>query len=80
VKSKVKVMLIIFFDTKGLCSKNSPWQAKQSITHTTVTLYGDCVKMSEDFAPNFDNKKTVYCITTKHRLTLPFSPGNILPK
>jgi hypothetical protein len=50
------------------------WQAKQQILHTTVTFYGDCVKMSEDFAPNFGAGTTVCCITT-HRLTLPFSPG-----
>jgi hypothetical protein len=30
--------------------------------------------MWEDFAPNFGDKITGYCITTKHRLTLPFSP------
>jgi hypothetical protein len=32
---------------------NSSWWAKQSIPHTTMTFYGDCVKMCEDFAPNF---------------------------
>jgi hypothetical protein len=37
--------------------KNSFWQAKYSIPHTTVTIYGDCVKMCEDFDPNFGDKK-----------------------
>jgi hypothetical protein len=41
-----------------LKKKNSFWQAKQSIPHTTVMFNGDCVKMCEDFAPNFDNKRT----------------------
>jgi hypothetical protein len=45
VKSKVKSMFIIFFDIRGLFTKNLSWQAKQSILHTTVTFYGDCAKM-----------------------------------
>jgi hypothetical protein len=32
------------------CYKNSSWQVKQSISYTTVTFYGDCVKICEDFA------------------------------
>jgi hypothetical protein len=46
---------------------NSPWQTKQSIVHTTVTLKGDCVKMGEDFAANFGDKRTGCCITTTRR-------------
>jgi hypothetical protein len=56
VKSKLKSMLIIFFDIKGIVQKNSSWQAKQSIPHTTVMFYGDCVKMCKDFAQNFGDK------------------------
>jgi hypothetical protein len=41
-KSKAKSMLIIFFDIKGLFKKNSSWQAKQAILHTTVMFYSDC--------------------------------------
>jgi hypothetical protein len=42
VKNKVKSMLIIFFDIKGIVlTKNSFWQAKQSIPHTTMTFYSD---------------------------------------
>jgi hypothetical protein len=67
-------MLIIFFD---MFTKNSSWQARQSILHTTVTFYGDCVKICEGFAPNFGDKRTGRCITTTHHLTLPFSPGNV---
>jgi hypothetical protein len=56
VKNKVKSILIIVFDIKGgggFFAEHSSWQAKQSIPHTTVTFYGDCLKMCEDFAPNF---------------------------
>jgi hypothetical protein len=38
-------------------------------------FYDDCVRMCEDFAPNFGNKRTNYCITTVHHLTLPFHQG-----
>jgi hypothetical protein len=36
----------------------------------------DCVKICEDFALNFGHKRSGYCITTTHNLTLPFSPWN----
>jgi hypothetical protein len=36
--------------------------------------------MCEDFAPNFSDKRTSCCITTTHRLTLPFSQGNFFTK
>jgi hypothetical protein len=58
VKSKAKSMFIILFDTKGFFTKNSSWQAKQSILHTTVKFYGDCVKTCEDFVPKFGEKRT----------------------
>jgi hypothetical protein len=63
---------------KSIRTKNLSWQAKQSILHITVMFYGDCVKMCEDFASTFGDKRTGCCITTTHRLTLPFSPGNFL--
>jgi hypothetical protein len=66
--------------SRGLLTKNSFWQAKQLIPHTTVTFYCDCLKMCEDFAPNFSDKRTGCCITTTHRLTLPFSSGNFYQK
>jgi hypothetical protein len=75
VKSEVNSMLLIFFDI----TNNSSWQAKQSIPHTTVTFHGDCVKMCEDLAPKFGEKSS-YCITIKHRLGLPPSAGNFLPR
>jgi hypothetical protein len=37
------------FDIKELLTKNSYWQAKQSIPHITATFYGDCVKNVQRF-------------------------------
>jgi hypothetical protein len=65
-----------FFISRRSFTKNLSWQAKQSISHTTVTFHGDCMKMCKDFAPNFGNKRTDCCSTKIHHLTLPFSPGN----
>jgi hypothetical protein len=56
------------------------FQAKQSIQHTVVTFYDDWTKMCEDFKPNSGDKGTDCCITTPHRLTLPFSPGTFRPQ
>jgi hypothetical protein len=50
-------MLIIFFDIKRIVTKNSSWQVKQPIPNTTVTFYGDCMKICKDFAPNLDDKE-----------------------
>jgi hypothetical protein len=55
--------------------KNLSWQAKQSILHITITFYGNCMKMCEDFTPNFGDKRTGCCTTTPHCLALHFSPG-----
>jgi hypothetical protein len=49
VKSKVKSILIIFFDIKGLVTKNSSWQAKQSFLHVTVTVHDDCLRTCGHF-------------------------------
>jgi hypothetical protein len=66
VKGKLESMLIIFFDVQ-----NSSWRDNKPIPQTTLMLYGDCVKMCEDFASNFgDDKRTGCCVTTTHRLTL----------
>jgi hypothetical protein len=67
VKSKFKSMPINFFGIKGIAHKDSSSQAKQSILHATLTFYGNCVKMCEDFAPNFGDKRTGCCITIAHR-------------
>jgi hypothetical protein len=52
-----KHMLIIFFGMKGIVHKYLSYQAKQSILHTAVMFYGDCMKLCEDIALNFCDKK-----------------------
>jgi hypothetical protein len=64
----------------GLFKRNASWQAKQSIPYTTVTSYGDCIKMCKDFATKFGDNWTGYCITTTHLITLSVSPGKFWPK
>jgi hypothetical protein len=80
VKSKVKSMLSILFDVKGIVCKELSWQAKHLISNTAVMFYCVCIEMCKDFTLNFGNKRTGCCITTMHHFTLPFSPGNFLPK
>jgi hypothetical protein len=61
------------FDIKGiLLTNNSSWQAKQSTLHTTVTFYGDCVKMGRRPCPKL--------LGTKNRPSHLFSPGNFFTK
>jgi hypothetical protein len=71
VKSKVKSMLIIFFDVKEVL-KNFDLADQEPIAHTTVTLSGYYVKVCEDFSPNFGDRRTGCYNTTTHRLTFPF--------
>jgi hypothetical protein len=66
---------IFSLTSKGFFAKNPSSQAKQSIPHTTVMFYGNCVKMCEDFAPNFGDKRTGCCIRATHHLTLLFYQG-----
>jgi hypothetical protein len=42
--------------SRAFLTNNSSWQTKQSIPPTTVTFYGDYMKMCEYFALNFGNK------------------------
>jgi hypothetical protein len=62
-------MIVIFFDIKGIVHKEFI-PAGQTVPHTIVTFYGDCVKMCEDFTPNFGDNRTCCCITTTHNITL----------
>jgi hypothetical protein len=61
---------------RGLFTKDLSWQAKQSALRSTMTFYSNCMKMCENFVPNFGDKRIGCCITTTHYLTLPFSPRN----
>jgi hypothetical protein len=49
------------------------WQAKQSIPYTTVTFCENCMKICEDYAPNFGDRRTACCITTTRRIRSYFS-------
>jgi hypothetical protein len=80
IKSKVKSMLIIFFDNEGIVHKECVLAGQTSVPHTTVTFYDHCMKMCKDFTPNFGGRRTGCCIMTTHHLALPFSPGNFLLK
>jgi hypothetical protein len=72
-RAKSKACSSFTLTSIGLFTKNSSWQAKQSIANTTVTFYGDCVKTCLDLSQNFGGKGC--CIATTHGLSLPFSPG-----
>jgi hypothetical protein len=73
VMSKVKSMLIIFFDIKGIVHEEFVLAGQTAILHTTVTFYSG-------FIPNFGDKRTGHCTLATHRFTLPFSPGNFCKK
>jgi hypothetical protein len=75
MKSKVKSMLIIFCDIKGNVHKEFILAGQTVSSAYYCDVYGDCMKMCEDFTPNFGNKIIGCCITTTHCLTLPFSQG-----
>jgi hypothetical protein len=79
VSSKIKSIIIILTSSGLLKKKNSSSQAKQIIPHTTVTYCGHYVKICEDFAPKFGDKRTGCCITTLCP-TFTFLPRNFLPK
>jgi hypothetical protein len=75
VKSKSRTCWSFSWTPGGLFTKNSSWQAKQSIPHNTVTFYGDCVKMCEDFTPNFGDKKLAVALQQRTVSHLLFHKG-----
>jgi regulator of replication initiation timing len=40
-----------------------------------AALYGDCLKICKEFAPNFGDKRTGCFMMTMHSLALPFPNG-----
>jgi hypothetical protein len=78
-RTKSSVCSSCSLTTVGWFTKNSFRQAKQLIPHTTVTVYGNCVKMCKDFCPNSGDRTGCY-IMTMHRLTLPIWQENFWPK
>jgi hypothetical protein len=77
VKNKVKSVLIIFFDIKGIVHKEFVLKTQGSIPHTAVRCYGDCVTIFKDFVLKFGDKITGYCITTTYRLAFLFKKKTI---
>jgi hypothetical protein len=51
----------------------------KEIVHKEFVLVGQTVNFAY-YSPNFGDKRTGCCITTKHRLTLPFSNKNFVQK
>jgi hypothetical protein len=74
--AKPKANSLFSLTSRRLFTNSSSWQAKKSISDIIVMFYDDCVKMCEDFARNFDEKRTGCCITITHSLILPLKPGN----
>jgi hypothetical protein len=78
VKIKAKSMLIIFYDIKVIVDKEFVLACQ-----TVNSAY--CCDFSRRLHQNvrrlraelWGQKGTGCCITTTHRLTLPFSPGNV---
>jgi hypothetical protein len=64
--------------SRGLFRKNSCLQAKQSIPHTAVVFYSNCIKGTNN--PELCDKRTGCCIVTMHSLKLSFPPGNFFTK
>jgi hypothetical protein len=56
-RGKSRACSLFSFTSRVLFTKNSSWQAKQLLPHTTLTFYDDCVKTCEDFATNFGTKR-----------------------
>jgi hypothetical protein len=76
-KSKIKsIFIIICFHIKGNVHKEFIW-ANQTVN---FAYYSDVsrrlLKIREDFAPNFCDKRNGCCIMTTLRFILYFSPGN----
>jgi hypothetical protein len=74
VKSKVESMPIMFLHIKETVCKEFVL-AGQTVNSA---YYSDV--LDEDFAPNFDDKRTDCFITTMQTLSLPSSPEKIQPK
>jgi hypothetical protein len=72
-------MLIIFFVIRGIVHKGFVMQAKQSIPHTIVTFYCDCVKMCENIATDFGGKRIPLHHDNAQSHT-PFFTGDFLTK
>jgi hypothetical protein len=69
-RAKARACSSFSLTPRALFAKNSSWQAKQLIPFTTVTFRVDCVKMCEDFSPNFGDKNLA--VTSRQRTVSQF--------
>jgi hypothetical protein len=75
VKSKVKSMLIVLFDIKGMVHKEFVLAGQTfNSAHYCDVIQRLCENV-RTFRPEFWRQNTACCITTTHRLRFPFSPG-----
>jgi hypothetical protein len=79
-RAKPRAYSSVSLTSRELFTNNSSQQAMQSIPHRTVTIYGNCMKICEDFAPNFGDKRTGCCITTTQSHTFFITREFIYPK
>jgi hypothetical protein len=49
-----------------------PGRPNSQFPNAIVTFYGDCMRICEDFALNFGDRRTGCCIMTTHHITLLF--------
>jgi hypothetical protein len=78
-KAKSRACSLFPFTSMRLFTKSSSLQAKQSILHTTVMFYSNCMKMCEDCHELWLHKN--WLLHHDNTLSpLPFSPGNFWPK
>jgi hypothetical protein len=73
-------MIISFPDMKGTVHNEFVLAGQTLHSAYYCDFYGNCVKIREDFAPNFGDRRTGCCIMAVHHLTIPPSPGNLWPK
>jgi hypothetical protein len=80
VKSQGMSMLIVFFHIKRILHKEFVLAGQTVNTAITLTFYGDCMNMWEDFTPKCGDRRTGCCMKTVHHLTLLFFTRDFLPK
>jgi hypothetical protein len=68
----------VYCDRVAVCALAVVWCVVDAggVLRVWCYCYDEWMKMREDFAQNFGDKRAGCCITTTRRLTLPFSPGN----
>jgi hypothetical protein len=77
VKSNVKSMIVTFFDIKGIVHKEFvPTGQNVNSGFYCDILWGNCVNMREDVAPNFGENRPGCFTMTMPSLALPSSPSS----